>query len=111
MSENKQYKKLINSIQWRKKRAQKISMNPICEECVKDDKTTLATEVHHIVPVESGRSLAEMERLCFSYMNLQSLCRKCHQNKHLFMNSKSKKSIKESNEREKDRFIDRFLKK
>ncbi len=109
MSRNPIYKKLINSQRWRRLRADKLKANPICEECEKIDKSTLATEVHHVVPVESVASPAEMERLMFSRMNLESVCHPCHAEIHRLVFSHSKEAIQANNKRETKRFIEGFL--
>jgi len=77
MSRNPIYIKLINSARWKKLRVQKLKANPVCEECAKRDVSTLATEIHHVTPVESVVGVAAMARLMFNWMNLQSLCHAC----------------------------------
>ncbi len=108
-SRSKDYRRLITSKRWRELRAIKIASNPLCEDCLLDDRATLATEVHHIVPIESAHSIAEMERLAFDYTNLRSLCEKCHQKTHERMHSRGKESAKASSERETKRFISKYL--
>ena len=55
---------------WRKLRAIKIGMNPICEVCYRKGLISPVEEVDHIIPLrEGGRH--ELE-------NLQSLCIPCH---------------------------------
>lgn len=56
--------------QWRKIRAMFLGQHPFCEECIKEDRMTLATEVHHIVPLDHGGTNAED--------NLMALCKACH---------------------------------
>lgn len=108
-SRSNDYRRLITSKRWRELRAIKIARDPLCEDCLLDDRATLATEVHHIVPVENAHSLAEMERLAFDYANLRSLCKKCHQKTHEHMHSRGKESAKASSERETKRFISKYL--
>ena len=105
-SRSNDYRRLITSKRWRELRAIKIARDPLCEDCLLDDRATLATEVHHIVPVENAHSLAEMERLAFDYANL---CKKCHQKTHEHMHSRGKESAKASSERETKRFISKYL--
>lgn len=109
MSRNPIYIKLINSARWKKLRVQKLKANPVCEECAKRDVSTLATEVHHITPVESVAGVAMMERLMFNWMNLQSLCHMCHSEIHKSAFSHSKEAIQANNKRGTKRFIDRYL--
>ncbi|WP_455671686.1 HNH endonuclease [Phocaeicola sp.] len=109
MSRNPIYIKLINSARWKRLRAEKLTANPICEECEANGKSTPATEVHHIVFVESVPTAVAMERLMFSYSNLKSLCHSCHAEIHRLAFSQSKESIQANNRRATERFTDKFL--
>ena len=109
MSRNPIYIKLINSARWKKLRAEKLRANPVCEECAAHDASTLATEVHHITPVESVAGVAAMERLMFSRMNLRSLCHACHAEIHRRVFSHSKESVQENNRRATERFFDKYF--
>lgn len=81
-SKIKIYNKLINSWRWQQLRKAKFIRNPICEECVRVGIARPTEEVHHVVPVESGRDEAEMAKLAYDIDNLQSLCKECHAAKH-----------------------------
>lgn len=76
------YNKLINSYKWQLLRRKKFLANPLCEECAAHGRVTPTEEVHHIVPVESGKDEAEMRRLAYDYDNLRSLCKACHAAEH-----------------------------
>lgn len=52
------------------------AIHPLCEDCEKRDRTTPASEVHHIVPITKDPSL----RLVWS--NLVALCHGCHVQRH-----------------------------
>ncbi len=78
MSKSAIYKKLIQSETWRRIRLAKLEHNPACEQCAAKGRTTAATCVHHITPVESATSEQEAAALCYSMSNLQSLCYECH---------------------------------
>ncbi len=110
MSRNPIYIKLINTTRWRKLRAKKMRANPICELCDERNRSTLATEVHHVVPCETEATERGIEGLMFHYMNLQSLCHECHKEVHKSMRSQSWEAVQENNKRSTERFIDRFLK-
>lgn len=110
MSRNPIYIKMINSARWKKLRAEKLRANPICEECAKRDVSTLATEVHHVVPVESVAGVSAMSRLMFSLPNLQSLCHACHSEIHRRAFSHSKEAIQANNIRCAERFVEKYLK-
>jgi len=53
---------------WQKTRKMKLAEQPICEVC----NNALATQVHHLVPIESRMDLA------LTMTNLQSICQSCH---------------------------------
>jgi len=105
------YKKLITSQKWVKLRSEKVAKNPLCENCLLSDVTRPTQEVHHIRPVESGSTNIEMERLCFDFDNLKSLCRDCHKKAHIELNSFSKIETIKRNKDKTNSFIDKFLKK
>jgi len=52
------------------RRAMWLTMHPLCEHCMQQDRITAATEVDHRVPRFSGGADDET--------NLQSLCHACH---------------------------------
>jgi len=39
---------------WRSQRARKLADEPRCERCLAQGKLTLATEVHHLLPISQG---------------------------------------------------------
>ena len=55
---------------WKRIRDRYILAHPLCEECLKENKTTPATEVHHIKPLSQGGNN--------DYTNLMALCTSCH---------------------------------
>lgn len=59
---------------WRNKREEKLCNDPFCEECLKKDKITPATEVHHIIDISDKPTLEN----ALDYNNLMSLCKSCH---------------------------------
>lgn len=109
MSRNPVYIKLINSQRWRDLRNRKLQEHPLCEVCESEDRSTLATEVHHRIPVESVASEVQMRALMFNYANLMSVCHGCHAEIHRRMFSHSKAAIKANTERATKRFIDKFF--
>ena len=60
---------------WQKLRNRFIAQHPYCEECMKQGKITLATDVDHIVPHRGDPALL------YDETNLQSLCKACHSRK------------------------------
>ena len=67
---------------WNKLSARYRKLNPLCEDCDKEGRTTPCTEVHHIVPITQDPSL----RLVWS--NLVALCHECHDKRHGKQSSK-----------------------
>ena len=55
---------------WKRIRDSYIGKHPLCEMCLKNNKITLATEVHHIRPLSRGGTHDEE--------NLMALCKPCH---------------------------------
>ena len=61
---------------WRRLSERFRDENPLCKDCLDNDLTTPATEVHHIVPIAQDPS----RRL--DVTNLVSLCHRCHKERH-----------------------------
>ena len=55
---------------WQKIRARFLAAHPLCEQCRKEGRLTVATEVHHILPLGHGGTNDEE--------NLMALCKPCH---------------------------------
>lgn len=60
---------------WKRIRDRYAAAHPLCEECLKEGKLVPMEEVHHIIPVSRGGTSTED--------NLMSLCRSCHNKKHV----------------------------
>lgn len=58
--------------EWLNLRALKLSINPMCQRCSKEERPVPADQVHHIVDIRDDPE----RRLDIS--NLESLCAKCH---------------------------------
>ena len=56
--------------QWRVIRNRYLKVKPMCEECLRKNKYTVATEVHHIKPLADGGT--------HDSNNLMGLCKSCH---------------------------------
>ena len=67
--------KIYRTSRWQKLRDYKRRRNPLCEECLRQGIMTPAELVDHIIPIEDGGAIFDLE-------NLQSLCRACHNRKH-----------------------------
>lgn len=110
MSRNPYYIKLINSREWRQLRSRKIHNDPLCENCKQKGYIVVATEVHHINPVESVSGQNQMKTLMFQYSNLMSLCHACHSDIHKQMFSHSRQAVKANQKRLVESFIKKFIK-
>lgn len=65
------------SIRWERKRIVILKRDDYkCRECIRYGKTSEASPVHHIYPVESHPEYA------YDAWNLISLCNKCHNEMH-----------------------------
>ena len=59
---------------WKRIRDRYAAEHPLCEMCLKEGRLTPVQEVHHILPVSKGGTLARD--------NLMSLCQSCHTKIH-----------------------------
>lgn len=110
MSKNATYIRLINTKRWRDLRMKKLKEHPICTICEEKGISTLATEVHHVIPVEKGKTESQMSDLMYNYNNLMSVCHDCHVQIHKEMFSHTKANVKASKARQTTRFVDKYLK-
>jgi 5-methylcytosine-specific restriction enzyme A len=76
------YQEIYQDKRWKKLRAWKMRNNPLCELCEARGKVVQMEEVHHLIPFDSGATKEEVEELAFDYDNLESLCEKCHEERH-----------------------------
>lgn len=76
--------KIYNTKEWRNLRQAKLEANPLCENCLANDKVSPATEVHHKKFISSGDSFLAMQSLGYDYNNLLSLCSYCHHKFHTY---------------------------
>ncbi|WP_315170176.1 HNH endonuclease signature motif containing protein [Alloprevotella tannerae] len=110
MAKDATYKRLIQDKRWMRLRRAKLSETPLCERCTKEGRVRAATEVHHVVPIESAISEAEKTRLAYDFSNLQSLCRECHTKTHTEMGSRNRDFWKKRKAQQLVDFEDKFLK-
>lgn len=74
----KKYSSLMCKARWRRLRALVLGRHPLCTLCERAGRYVTATEVHHVIPLESVRDHARAEALCYDEGNLMPLCRACH---------------------------------
>lgn len=98
MAHSDLYIRLMNSRYWRALRAQQLTRQPECQACAERGLHVAAQCVHHIVPVESGRTDTDCTRLAYSPSNLMSLCFACHSDIHKADRSHSKEAHQERGE-------------
>jgi 5-methylcytosine-specific restriction endonuclease McrA len=60
---------------WRKLRARKLAEEPRCETCLAKGLVTVATEVHHVLPIGQGGGK-------YDWNNLESVCGECQDEAH-----------------------------
>ena len=88
--------RMLNDRRWLEtKRIVWARAGGLCEWCKRDGYITAGRDCHHIVPFESAKTQAEMERLCYDAdHNVVLLCVPCHIKAHKEMRSKKKEAVK-----------------
>lgn len=64
--------RFYQSAAWRKLRAEKLAIDPLCEHCRRRGRFVQAKHVHHVKP------RAEFPELALDLANLESACPPCH---------------------------------
>lgn len=105
------YKHLLGSRTWKTLRASYLQKHPLCEECEAAGRTVLATEVHHVIPIGSEKSLAGMRRLAYNYQNLRALCHDCHERIHREEFGYDKRKMVARQHEKAQAFMERWLSK
>ncbi len=108
MSRDPRYQKLLNSKRWKELRRQYLQAHPLCERCEAEGYVRSAVDLHHVVPVETGETQQEMERLAFDVNNLRALCIPCHIATHKEMGKGTKDNRKEREEQRQARWMERI---
>lgn len=115
MSRDKNYQRLLNSPRWREVKTQVWRRaNGLCERCIREGKAagvpdgyiTPGVDCHHIKPVESGRTVMEMEQLCYNPANIELLCVQCHIKTHAEQRSHCREKVAENKARARQRFME-----
>ena len=107
MSRDPRYQRLLNDKRWKLLRAEVFRRaGGLCELCKAEGFITPGVDVHHIKPVETGRTVQEMERLAYNPNNCQLLCVACHIKVHQDMRTHTKEKVKENKERARRRFLE-----
>lgn len=77
-TDNLNNKYVYNTGFWRKLRITYLAQHPLCENCQKNNKTTLATTVHHKYEISNGVTKQQKQNIGFNYNNLMAVCEDCH---------------------------------
>ena len=108
MSRDPRYQKLLNDRRWREvKRIVWQRTKGLCQDCLAEGINTPGVDVHHIIPVETAKSIQEMERLTYTLSNCRLLCIPCHIKTHQAMHTHTKEKVAENKERRHQRFMER----
>jgi 5-methylcytosine-specific restriction endonuclease McrA len=70
-----------STTKWRKARAHYLAQHPLCQECMRRNRTAAATIVDHITPIADGGSM-------WNRSNWQALCQACSDAKTAAENTK-----------------------
>ena len=100
---------IYNSREWKALRLLKLQQNPLCEMHYAKGKIVSSHCVHHLVPIETAKTMDEMRRLAFDPKNLQSLCDECHAKIHKEMGKGTKELRMERAQARNDRWRDRLF--
>lgn len=77
--------KYYGSAAWKRLRSTFYSEHPCCEECLKRQKITPTSDIHHLRRFSSGKTEEERWTLLLSQNNLRALCESCHMKYHIKM--------------------------
>lgn len=111
MAHSKLYIKIMNSKEWKQLRIQVIREHPVCQMCEAENHVAPSQCVHHIIPVESGRTEAECWELATRRSNCMALCFRHHADIHKAERSHCKQVISERGEQRLAAWADGLIKK
>lgn len=84
---------LYNSSKWQKLRNAILMDEPLCQNCLANGKTSLATCVHHKHIISSVENELDMQGLAFDPFNCLALCEECHTKMHTLARQRNMKYI------------------
>lgn len=97
MAKDKDYQRLIHTSRWLRLRCDTLTAYPLCQRCLAEGRTTAATEVHHVKPVEEAIGYKEKLRRMYDPHNLRALCHDCHVRTHTELGRCGKEATKKRN--------------
>lgn len=106
---SEEYSRLIRHRDWRRLRLWYLSRHPLCEDCEDRGRIRPATEVHHIVPIDSCPDVGGKRKLAYDPRNLRALCKDCHHAAHEEMESRCPAVVKARTEAEVGSFVKLWL--
>lgn len=109
MAKDADYIRMIHTSRWTTLRRQVLSESPLCRDCSSRGEIAVATEVHHVTPVEHALTRREKERLMFSPGNLVALCHGCHVARHVELGRSGREATRRRNSEHVTRFASRFF--
>ena len=108
MSRDPRYQRLLNDKRWKLLRADVFRRaNGLCELCKAEGFITPGVDVHHIHPVETAKTVQEMERLAYNPANLMALCVRHHVEIHQQAGSHTKEAVNERKQKKRIGFLQR----
>lgn len=110
MAKDKDYRRLIGSVEWQKvRREAMIRASCMCERCKENGLSIPASEAHHVVPVETATTFEEKKRLMYDVNNVRCLCHDCHVMIHFEMGRSGKKQNKARQHERAQKVIEKFF--
>jgi 5-methylcytosine-specific restriction protein A len=109
MTDKEHYRKMIQSMRWRRLRRMILTAHPLCQACAREGRLTPATEVHHVRPVDEVTGYLAQERRMFDQHNLVALCHDCHVQAHRDLGSWSSGYAQRRNVKQAEEVIDRLF--
>ena len=104
-----EHQRMLNDKRWAQtKDIVKVRAKWLCEWCKRDGYIRAGVDCHHIVPFESAKTQAEMERLCYDPNNCLLLCIPCHVKAHKELMSKTKAKVQERRAQAFERWKDKM---
>ena len=83
---NKKWNTFYQDHRWKRLREWYMATHPLCEECLFEGRSVPAEHCHHKIPFSTGDSTEDKFRLLLDPDNLQALCVRHHQEKHIILN-------------------------
>ena len=104
-----EHMKMLNDKRWKEtKRIVWSRAGGLCEWCKRDGYIRAGVDCHHLIPFESAKTQAEMERLCYDANNCVLLCVEHHRSCHNQKGYHKKEAVKARREQSFERWKDRL---